>query len=48
MDKWTNWYDSLPEHTREYLKNQPVWHDIDLVKAGLVGFVIGLIFGLTV
>jgi alpha-L-arabinofuranosidase len=48
MDKWTNWYDSLPEHTREYLKNQPLWHDIDLIKAGLVGFVIGLIFGLTV
>ena len=37
MDKWTNWYDSLPEHTREYLKNQPLWHDIDLVKADVVG-----------
>ena len=48
MDKWTKWYDSLPEHTREYLKNQPLGHDSDLVKAGLVGFVIGLIFGLTV
>jgi hypothetical protein len=48
MDKWDKWYNSLPAHTREYLKNQPLWHDIDLVKAGLVGFVIGLIFGLTV
>ena len=48
MDKWIKWYSSLPEHTREYLKHQPLWHDSDLAKAGLVGFVIGLILGLTV
>jgi hypothetical protein len=46
MSKWTKWYDSLPNHTKQYLKNQPLWHDSDLVKAGLVGFIIGLILGL--
>jgi hypothetical protein len=46
MNKWTAWYDSLPEHTKEYLKNQPVWHDIDLVKAFAFGMIIGVIVGL--
>ena len=46
MSKLQAWYDSLPSHTKEYLKNQPIWHDGDMWKAGLVGFVIGLIFGL--
>jgi hypothetical protein len=46
MSEWTKWYDSLPNHTKQYLKNQPLWHDSDLVKAGLVGFIIGLILGL--
>jgi ElaB/YqjD/DUF883 family membrane-anchored ribosome-binding protein len=46
MNKWTNWYDSLPEHTKEYLKNQPLWHDIDLVKAGIVGLIVGFLLGL--
>jgi hypothetical protein len=46
MDKWDKWYNSLPDHTKQYLKNQPLWHDSDLVKAGLVGLIIGLILGL--
>jgi hypothetical protein len=46
MSEWTKWYDSLPNHTKQYLKNQPLWHDSDLVKVGLVGFIIGLILGL--
>ena len=43
MNKWEKWYDSLPVHTKEWLKNQPVWYDIDLAKAFLVGIIIGLI-----
>jgi hypothetical protein len=46
MNKWTAWYDSLPEHTKQYLKRQPVWHDKDMWKAGLLGLSIGLILGL--
>jgi len=46
MNKWTAWYDSLPENTKQYLKRQPVWHDRDMWKAGLLGLSIGLILGL--
>ena len=45
MNKWTAWYDSLPEHTKQYLKSQPVWHDGDLLRAGIFGLVIGFILG---
>jgi hypothetical protein len=48
MNKFEAWYDSLPQHTKEYLKSQPLWHDIDLAKAfavgAFVGFLIGLLF----
>jgi hypothetical protein len=46
MSKLQAWYDSLPAHTKEYIKNQAVWHDRDMWKAGLLGFSIGLILGL--
>ena len=46
MSKWEIWWESLPEHTKEYLKRQPVWHDSDMWKAGIIGFVIGILFGL--
>ena len=45
MAKWDEWYDSLPLSTREYLKNQPLWHDRDLAKAFAVGLVIGFLIG---
>ena len=45
MNKWNAWYDSLPNHTKEYLKTQPLWHDRDLAKAFAVGAVIGFIIG---
>jgi ElaB/YqjD/DUF883 family membrane-anchored ribosome-binding protein len=46
MNKWTAWYDSLPEHTKQYLKTQPIWHDRDLAKAAAVGAVVGFLIGL--
>ena len=46
MSKFQAWYDSLPENTKQYLKRQPVWHDKDMWKAGLLGLSIGLILGL--
>jgi hypothetical protein len=42
------WIDSLPQHTKEYLKKQPLWHDLDLFKAAVVGMIIGFILGLTI
>lgn len=45
MSKFQDWYDSLSPQTKEYLKNQPIWHDRDLVKAGLFGAFIGVIIG---
>ena len=45
MSKFQAWYDSLPEHTKTYLNSQPVWHDRDMWKAGLLGVAIGLIIG---
>ena len=48
MNKWNEWHNSLPQHTKEYLKTQPLWHDIDLAKAfgfgALLGFFIGWLF----
>ena len=49
VDKWTKWYDSLPEHTRKYLESQPIWKDSDLIRigiiAGVIGFAIGVVVG---
>ena len=43
--KWEAWWDSLPTSTKEYLQNQPVWHDRDMFKAFAIGIVVGLIIG---
>ena len=45
MNKWNTWYDSLPAHTKEYLKTQPIWHDSDLAKAFVIGTVVGTLLG---
>jgi hypothetical protein len=45
MNKWTTWYDSLPEHTKQYLKTQPIWHDSDMFKAAIFGAVVGFVIG---
>ena len=44
-NKWEIWYDNLPEHTKAYLKTQPLWHDSDLFKAFVVGIIVGIIIG---
>jgi hypothetical protein len=44
-NKWELWWDSLPEHTKIYLKNQPVWHDSDMWKAFAVGVLVGFVIG---
>jgi hypothetical protein len=41
----SKWFDSLPEHTKEYLRNQPIWHDSDMWRAGMFGLLIGFILG---
>jgi hypothetical protein len=45
MNKWDAWWDSLHPNTKEYLRNQPIWHDRDMWKAGVFGLVIGIILG---
>jgi ElaB/YqjD/DUF883 family membrane-anchored ribosome-binding protein len=46
MSKYEAWFDSLNPSTQEYLKNQPLWHDIDLAKAAAIGAVVGFLIGL--
>lgn len=43
--KWSKWYDSLPEHTKTYLKNQPLWNDKDMALAVSIGLAIGYVIG---
>ena len=45
MSKYETWWVSLSPSTKEYLKNQPIWHDSDMWKAGLFGLIIGFILG---
>jgi hypothetical protein len=45
MNKHNTWYDKLPEHTKQYLKSQPIWHDSDMWKAGMLGLLVGFILG---
>lgn len=49
MNKYQDWWDSLPATTKEYFKKQPIWHDRDLYKfaaiAGIIGFLIGFLVG---
>jgi ElaB/YqjD/DUF883 family membrane-anchored ribosome-binding protein len=46
MNKWDVWWDSLSPSTQEYLKAQPLWHDVDMFKAAVVGAVVGFLIGL--
>jgi hypothetical protein len=44
-NKYDIWWDNLPKQTQEYLKSQPIWHDNDLLRAGLMGLAIGFFLG---
>ena len=46
MNKWDAWWDSLSPSTQEYLKAQPIWHDVDMFKAAAVGAFFGFLIGL--
>lgn len=48
MGKYQDWYDAQPKHVQEWMEKQPVWHDSDLFKASVVGFVVGLLLGLSI
>lgn len=45
-NKWEAWWNSLSPQMQQYLKSQPVWHDRDMYKAGILGFTIGLLVGM--
>ena len=44
-NKFNLWWDSLPAHTRDYLKAQPIWHTKDLCFFGAIAFVAGMGLG---
>ena len=46
MNKYQTWWDSLPKHTQEYLKAQPIWHDRELWCAFAVGIAFGFVLGI--
>lgn len=48
MNKFNSWWEKQSEHTREYLSQQPIWHDSDIVKASMFTFVIGILVGLAI
>ena len=47
-NKWEEWHDSLSPSMKEYLSNQPLWHDRDMFKALAVGILIGLVIGVII
>jgi hypothetical protein len=48
MNKWTAWYDSLPDHTKQYLDKQAIWNGMDLTKAFLIGMVVGAFLSMVI
>lgn len=45
--KWELWYDAQPEHIKRWMDQpQAIWYDSDMWKAGLIGFVFGVLIGL--
>ncbi len=37
---------NLPPHTRQWLSQRPLWYDIDLFYAAVVGCVVGILIGI--
>lgn len=48
MSKYETWWNNLSPQMKEYLKNQPIWHDKDLYKALAIGAVVGFVIGFIV
>lgn len=46
MNKWQQWYDSLDNNTKNYLRGRAIWTDADLAKFAFVAFVAGIIVGI--
>ena len=46
MSDWDKLYDSLPEHTKQWLKTQPIWHDRDVALYVSIALVVGFILGI--
>lgn len=45
MNRWTEWHNNLPEHTKEYLKDAQIWTDKDLAKFVSIALAVGFFFG---
>jgi len=48
MSKLNDWYDALPEQTKIWLKNQPIYTVKDSYKFITIGVVVGFVVGLVV
>ena len=48
MSKLNEWYNSLSDQEKKYLKSQPIWHDSDLYKSLAIGAVVGFVVGFVV
>jgi hypothetical protein len=46
MNKWSQWYSSLPAHTKQCLSTQAVWRDSDLLKFSTLAFAVGILVGI--
>ncbi len=45
--KWEAWYDAQPDHIKRWMdQDQPIWHDSDMWRAGLIGLFFGIVIGL--
>jgi len=41
--KYTNWYNSLSPETREHMDSLPIWYNLDMFVAFIIGFVVGVL-----
>lgn len=48
MNKYQAWWNSLPEYTKIWLKNQPIYKEKDLLKSLAIGAVVGFVIGFLV
>jgi hypothetical protein len=47
QSKWEKWYDAQPAHVKQWMDQpKPLWYDSDMWKAGIVGCMVGILFGL--